>query len=360
MPRQAGIVVVVTHSGDSPAFVPGLQLSALFYHEVVAPIVGGVPHCAARLGWGSDVLGYDTPRSTDHGWGPRVQIFVDEHDVEPVLTRVDAALPSEFKGWPTRYGWDGVAPRNWVEVSTFETWIAGHLGFDPRPSPSFTRWLTTPTQLLLGLTRGAVFHDPNGHIGAARSAVTWYPDDLWRYALMCAWQRIGQEEHFVGRTAEVHDDLGSRVLTARLVRDLMKLAFLIERRYAPYSKWFGVEFATLPIASDLAPLLHAAIDASEFVVREQSLIAAFALCAWSTNALGLCTPVDPTPRRFHSRPFMVLDAVRFVDTLRESIANPTIRALPAIGMIDQWSDNVDVLTQTELADRARHLYGLPD
>ena len=67
-----------------PAFIPGLELAGAFYREAVGPLVGDVPHSAALIGTGSDVLGFDTARSTDHGWGPRVQVFVDAADVEAV------------------------------------------------------------------------------------------------------------------------------------------------------------------------------------------------------------------------------------------------------------------------------------
>ena len=73
-----------------PAFIPGLELGAAFYREAVGPLVGEVPHSAALIGTGSDVLGFDTARSTDHGWGPRVQVFVDEADVAPVAAAIDA------------------------------------------------------------------------------------------------------------------------------------------------------------------------------------------------------------------------------------------------------------------------------
>ena len=42
------------------------------------------------------------------------------------------------------------------------------------------------------------------------------------------------------------DELGSAVLGARLVESAMRLAFLMERTYAPYVKWFGTAFARLP------------------------------------------------------------------------------------------------------------------
>src|SRR4029450_2280481 len=58
-----------------PRFVPGVELSRAFYEEVVAPLLAGEQHAAALLGTGSDVLGYDTVRSTHHGWGPRLRLF---------------------------------------------------------------------------------------------------------------------------------------------------------------------------------------------------------------------------------------------------------------------------------------------
>ncbi|HEX2046987.1 MAG TPA: hypothetical protein VHF27_04425 [Acidimicrobiales bacterium] len=63
------------------AFVPGLELAASFYGEVVRSRLAAVTHSAALIGPGSDVLGYDDVRSTDHYWGPRRQIFVEQPDV---------------------------------------------------------------------------------------------------------------------------------------------------------------------------------------------------------------------------------------------------------------------------------------
>jgi len=55
-----------------PPFIPGLELSARFYREAVRPLLDarfpGLRHAAARLGRGSDVLGFDTEMSMDHDW----------------------------------------------------------------------------------------------------------------------------------------------------------------------------------------------------------------------------------------------------------------------------------------------------
>jgi hypothetical protein len=51
------------------------------------------------------VLGYDTPRSTDHDWGARLAVLVDQG--EPHLL---AGVPAEFRGWPTEVSWSASAP----------------------------------------------------------------------------------------------------------------------------------------------------------------------------------------------------------------------------------------------------------
>ena len=62
------------------AFIPGLELSRRFYWEAVRPVLDGLwpglPHAAALIGAGSETLGFDDEMSTDHGWGPRLQLLL--------------------------------------------------------------------------------------------------------------------------------------------------------------------------------------------------------------------------------------------------------------------------------------------
>ena len=283
---------------DSTDFVSGIDLARMFYIEVVRPLIEGRAHSAARLGSGSDVLGFDTPRSTDHGWGPRLHIFAEPSDVDAIRTTIDSSLPEEFHGWPVRFGWDEVAVQHHVNVAPLEEWLESRLGFDPQVDITDQDWLTTPQQLLLEVTAGAVFHDPDGDLKRVRSNLEWYPKDIWLWLLACQWRRIAQEEAFVGRTAEVGDELGSRILTARIVRDLMRLCFLIERRYAPYSKWLGSAFRNLHIAPELAPHLAAALKATDYPTREMALCSAYEYVAHCYNQLNLTPPVDPSTRMF--------------------------------------------------------------
>jgi hypothetical protein len=294
-------------------FARGLELAGRFYHAVVRPLLGDCPHTAALLGPGSEVLGFDTERSTDHDWAPRVQLFVAPHDEAVVSELVDRGLPSQFGGYPVAIE---PGPHHRVVVTDLSTWFDGWLGFDPRASVDLLDWLATPTQRLAEVTGGAVFHDPSGELTRARARLAWYPDDVWRYVLAAQWARIGEEEPFVGRCEEVGDSSGAAVVAARLARDRLRLRLLMRRRYPPYSKWLGSAAGPDPGPVALA---------EEF------------------NALGLVEPIDATLRPFFSRPFLVLGAGRFADALRESIRDPMFAALPPIGAIDQYVDSPPVL-----------------
>jgi len=325
-------------------FVPGLELARTFYEEAVAPLLGVTPHSAALLGWGSEVLGFDTDRSTDHGWGPRLQVFVGRHDVEGVGQAIDDDLPDEFRGWPTRFGWDDVPVSHHVEVATLDEWLRSRLGFDPLDGIATRDWLATPQQILLEVTGGAVFHDGLGDLTEAREALAWYPDEVWLW-LLAQWRRIDQEEPFVGRTAEAGDELGSRIVAARLVRDVMRLCFLPERRYAPYSKWLGSAFRGLDAHGELADLLLDLLAATDHERRETLLVDVVQKLAARHNALGITDPVDEHVRLFHDRPYRVLGSGRFVDACLERVSDPWLRSLPLTGGIDQFVDSTDVLSK---------------
>jgi len=344
------------------AFLPATELARRYYTEVVRPLLDEhapeLGHSAGLIGWGSEVLGFDSPRSTDHNWGPRGQIFVAAGDADrpASLTRMLAdKLPATFLGWPTRFPDVTAAspePVHWVQVAELGDWLTGRLGFDPRAGVSLLDWLATPTQLLAELSGGAVFWDglatiPGvlaGGLRTVRAALDWYPDDIWRYVLACQWARIGQEEAFPGRCAEAGDNLGSLVVTARLVRDLMRLTILMRRRYPPYSKWLGTAFARLPGLPDaLEPHLSAALCSRSWPDRELNLCAAYEVAGRMHNDLRLTEPVDVATRPYFDRPYRVINAGRFAAALRDSIAADEIRRLPMTGAVDQFVDSTDAL-----------------
>jgi hypothetical protein len=73
-------------------------------------------------------------------------------------------------------------------------------------------------QSVLEVTVGPVFTDRTRTLAAVRTLLAWYPPDVERYVLAAGWQRLCQLLPMVGRTAESGDELGSRLLSARLGR----------------------------------------------------------------------------------------------------------------------------------------------
>ncbi|HUB43043.1 MAG TPA: DUF4037 domain-containing protein [Streptosporangiaceae bacterium] len=347
-------------------FIPGLELARLYYTEVVRPLLDkecpGLAHSAALIGPGSEVLGLDSPRSTDHNWGPRLQIFLADDATDQARRVSDllaARLPAEFRGYPTSFPAStdaGFWPRShWVTVAGLRSWLTGALGFDPLAEVSLLDWLSVPTQVLAEITGGTVFHDGlagnggspsaggNG-LSTARTALAWYPHDIWLYVLACQWQRVGQEEAFPGRCAEAGDDLGSALVTARLARDLVRLVLLMQRRYPPYSKWLGSAFARTAAAAELTPLLTAAVTAATWPERERHLSAACEAAGRLHNAIAVTPPLDPAVRpTYYDRPYRVMEAGRFARVLREHISDERLRALPLIGAVDQFVDSTDAI-----------------
>ncbi len=319
-----------------PEFRPGVELARLFYLEAVRPLLGDRPHLAARVGPGSDVLGFDTERSTDHDWGPRVDLFLDDDHLAEELRHT---LPKRFLGWPTNFVPPGARVRSmeytdgpvdhYVTITPLNAWLREKIGNDPD-------WLAIPWQRLAEITGGAVFHDPDGELTRIRERFCWYPDDLWRYVLGCQWARIGQEESFVGRTAELGDDAGSRVVTARLARDLARLFLLQQRRWPPYGKWLGTAMKSDPAAKHLV----LALSADDADHRSAALCDAYEEAARRQNALRLCPPQETHRRPFFDRGYPVIDAGRFAGAL--------LGGQSPIGSIDQITDSTDVIDRPEI------------
>ena len=342
---------------QTPPDGPGIRLSRAFFQEIVAPPLAatfpGLRYDAALVGNGSEVLGFDTARSADHGYGPRLQIFLaDDRRRDEVTALLEDEIPPAYGGFATRFDPRGEPlapgdhPRNQVVVTDARAWSVTHLGVDATRDLSTIEWLGVPWQQLATATAGAVFHADLGDLDAVRARIAWYPGDVWRYVLAGQWLRIAQEEAFVGRAGEVGDDLGSAMVASRLVREVVRLTLLLRRRYPPYAKWLGSAFARLSDAATLGPILTEALRGTDWRTREQHLCEAYEYVATVQNGLGLCVDVDPACRGYYDRPFRVIGGQRFANALRDAIAAPEVRALPLIGSIDEVADSTDVLSHS--------------
>jgi hypothetical protein len=318
------------------AFVPGLELSRQFYQELVRPILDagfpGLAHSAALLGRGSEVLGFDDQMSTDHDWKARVLIFLreteHEHHGDSVREHLRRELPPTFRGHQVA-----------AAVHTVRGYLLDRLAVDVDLELEPHDWLTLPEHGLRMFTAGEVYRDDVG-LQAARDRLAYYPRDVWLYLLIAGWWRIHPEANLVGRVGSVGDELGSALIGSRLVSDMMRLCFLMERQYAPYSKWFGTAFSRLDCGPDLSRTLWRVVRAEAWPERENALAAAYGKLAAAHNALGLTDPVSLEIEQLWGRPFKVPWA-DFPSLLRAQIRDPTVRSIAErwpTGPVDQFRD----------------------
>jgi hypothetical protein len=178
------------------AFVKGLELSARLYDQAIKPLFSqhlpGLRYSAALIGPGSEVLGYDTPQSTDHDWGPRLLLFleagVSEAQTADISALLQRELPETLCGYPTRFSGrhDAALPTevsgHRVEIHTVEAFFKKTLGFDPAGAIRAVDWLGVPEHRLLTLTAGRVLHDGLGQLERLREKLSYYPRDVWLYS----------------------------------------------------------------------------------------------------------------------------------------------------------------------------------
>ena len=361
-------------------FMPGLQLSRQFYQEIVRPILEdhfpGLAHAAGLIANSSEVLSFDDALSTDHGWGPRGMLFLEPKDHRHYSIQIRQILaenlPYQFKGYSTNFSLPDPAGRGTqvleniqagpvnhrVTVQTVRSFFKDYLGFDIRRPLEPADWLTFPEQRLRTITTGAIFHDGIG-LQAVRERFIYYPRDVWLYLLASAWTRIGQEEHLMGRAGSAGDEVGSALIGARLVRDVMRLCFLMEKIYAPYPKWFGTAFKQLTCAESLWPVFQGVLKAGTWQEREIHLVQAYEYVAKRHNALCLTGPLPETVRSFFDRPFRVIALHGFAQALIDQVRDPEVKRLaerPLIGGLDLISDNTDLLSNPFWRQTLRRLY----
>jgi hypothetical protein len=364
-----------------PKFIPGVRLNEMFYREAVAPILAScfpnVRYTAALIGAGSDVLGYDSERSTDHEWGPRLLIFLSDEDyalAKAISEELSARLPQSFLGYSTNFE-DSADPDDrvrWmapgdtgrvhhhVYFHTLRNFIQTYLGIEPAQTLTHVDWLLIHQNRLLEVTAGAVYHDGLGELLPLREKLRWYPRDVWLFMLVSQWIRLSQEEAFPSRCGEDGDEIGSRINTARMVREVMRLSLLLETRYSPYSKWLGAAFQRLKCARELGPTLQAALAGESWKDRERHLCIAYETVARMQNALGIFGGLDTGTTLFHERPYLVLGARRFAKAVSNEIRDDQLRKIyetvGPIGSIDQFADSTDLLMRADLRGRLRHLF----
>jgi hypothetical protein len=328
-------------------FVPGLELNHNFYHNIVKGLIAdnfpGLQYSASLIGYGSDVLGYDNPISMDHNWGPRMQIFLRDEDYEEYKGKIDELLkwklPLTYRDFPTNFTdprfdrTQAMAPtdtypvRHLIEISTLEQYIKARLPVNNLAVISTEEWLQFTDQQLLELTSGEVFHDGLNTLILLRERLKFYPNDIWLLRIAALWEGISQREAFVGRCGEFNDLLNQKLLTAHIVSLLIKICFYIEKKYIPYSKWFGTGFQRLDCAGKLQKQIIDILSENVPESIESKLALLYEQVIELNNRNHELPVIDNRIRNYYGRPYKVIFAEPIAENFKNNVKDEALKQI---------------------------------
>lgn len=131
----------------------------------------------------------------------------------------------------------------------------------------------------------------------------------------------------------------------------------MERKYVPYSKWFGTAFDHLACAQELSPIFMQVLQAQEWKARQQFLARAYEIVARMHNALGITIGLKETAAQYHGRPYLVINGDRYGEELRKVVTSEEIRNIKHnLGSVNQFVDSNDQLSNLNLCKKLKGLY----
>lgn len=254
----------------------GLEISELFFNEFGLPAIKkyypDIVDCisAGLIGGGSEILGADDEFSCDHGWGPTFRLFMKEKDFQEIGKDVEAKLnelkPKIFYGIElSKYH------TNPINITTLDQCFCDLTGA-PLPPENSREWAFINENGLCFAQSGKIFYDPFDQLRERKQAFekAYYPDSIWRWRIASRLLRLWHYgDYNIGkRLANRNDKVASLIGQGYFVEASMQLAFLLNRRFAPYWKWLHWAFIQLPyLSNEFEPLLAELESASSLKMK---------------------------------------------------------------------------------------------
>lgn len=236
----------------------GIDLAERYYHEFGAPLIRtGFSRfedriAAGLVGDGSDCYGYDNEVSRDHDWGPGFCLWLSQEDYDIIgrdLQLQYNKLPPEFLGFARKTSAWGAERVGVFEIGSFYRRFIGRT-HAPR---SAEKWLVLPEEYLSACTNGKVFHDPLGKFTRIREELLeFYPEDvrLLKIAARCVSAAQAGQYNYL-RCIRHGEHFAAQYAETKFSADILSLAFLLNRTFAPYFKWRHRAARSLPVLGDI-------------------------------------------------------------------------------------------------------------
>ncbi|MCR5651818.1 MAG: DUF4125 family protein [Lachnospiraceae bacterium] len=224
--------------------ISGLELARLYYEQYGKKMIHDkFPEyedriAAGLVGEGSECFGFDDGISRDHDFGPGFIMWLAKEDYKKIgkaLQKEYDRLPKEFMGY-RRIETANAGKR--TGVFTVGKFYKKLLGIKNAPKTD-EQWLGIDESCFAHAANGEVFADPLGAFTWIRNRIKdYYPDGVWR-------RRIAQSAALASQSGQYNfqrmlgrgDVVAASLYLSDFIRNAMQLLYLLNRQYAPYTKW---------------------------------------------------------------------------------------------------------------------------
>ncbi len=308
----------------------GLPLLKARFPDLVDRIAAGLISC------GSEVAGFDDEISRDHNWGPRFILFMSPEDkarhgqqVQEVLHR---ELPREYHGASVRRTGHAF-PTTPAPVVTPGESCRFNTGFPTAPGTD-REWLAIPEHRLFEFTTGRVFYEPTPLISPLRDAFAYFPEMVWRKRLSFLWLQMSHCAN-ISRTVARGDRVTSHLYACWALECCMRLACLLNRRYAPFRKWLHHAFRSLPMLPDgIAGKMERVLRSNALPDIETALLEVLEAFGSMTNQAGII-PAQPLRLKRHDL-FLPFNFEGYMNAFLGTLEGPLKDMDPHDGPMDLW------------------------
>ncbi len=255
----------------------GLELSEQFYLEFGAPMIHEkFPEYEDKIavglvGEGSECFGFDDELSKDHDYGAGFYMWVSEETYAQIGNR----LKEEYEKLPKSYmGIERIQTREGQKrtgVWEIKAFYRQFLKMD-HPPQTEAEWLFAEEEMLAETVNGKVFRDDQGIFTGYRNELVKYYPELVRIKKiaqeLALFSQSGQYNYF--RMLKRNDKIGAALSLKLFIEHAMNLAYLVNRKFAPYYKWKARGMQYFTRLSDLHEQLLMLLRADQEEQEEES------------------------------------------------------------------------------------------
>lgn len=268
--------------------IKGLTLSKQFYKDYFNTLFTGIEayksHIAAGMvGKGSECFGFDDAISKDHDFKAGFCLWLTDEDDDNIgfkLMRAYSKLPKEYMGHTMEA--QSILGTSKYGVHRISSFYKSLIGLEQAPN-TWQEWFYIPSHALAEATNGEVFVDELGEFSSIRNTLlNYYPKDVALKKLsahLALAAQTGQYNYL--RCIDHSEFAGAQLAINEFINHVFNIIFILNKAYLPFYKWRFKALSSLPLLSNLSPMLYNLISTSNdgaIVIQKSKNIEYIANC----------------------------------------------------------------------------------